>query len=209
VVFPRRSVCSCGPGAVDESGPAGRIRMHVSVRDNSADVLDAEAPGRSGLREAALSVGGLAVRPALRAGRAWWGMSRQALDAATLAAVEAVLDSRTAGQVVDRVTARVLRGPELERVVEAALASPAVERALARVIESQLVDRTVTELLQSEQLWRLVEEIARSPAVTDAITRQSMGFADQVADGVRTRSRDADAWLERVAWRVVGRRRPA
>jgi hypothetical protein len=181
----------------------------VSVQDDSADMLDAQAPREPRLRDAALSAGGLALRPALWAGRAWWGVTRQALDATVLAGVEAVLDSRTAGQVVDRVAARMLRGPELERVVEAALASPAVERALARVIESELVDRTVTELLQSEQLWRLVEEIARSPAVTDAIARQSMGFADQVADGVRTRSRDADAWLERVAWRVVGRRRPA
>jgi hypothetical protein len=175
----------------------------VTSLDDSADV-----PGARASRAAARSLAGLALAPALWAGRTWWRASTQVLDAAVLAAVEAVLDSRTAGEVVDRVATRVLRGPELERVVEAALASPAVERALARVIESELVDRTVTELLQSEQLWRLVEEIARSPAVTDAIASQSMGFADQVAGGVRSRSREADAWLERVARRVVGRRAP-
>jgi hypothetical protein len=44
--------------------------------------------------------------------------------------------------------------------------------------------------------------------VTDAITQQSMGFADVIADGVRDRSRSADAWLERAARRAL-RRGPA
>jgi hypothetical protein len=43
--------------------------------------------------------------------------------------------------------------------------------------------------------------------VTDAIARQSVSFADQVAVGVRARSHDADAWLERAARRAL--RRPA
>jgi hypothetical protein len=79
---------------------------------------------------------------------------------------------------------------------------------VARAIDSRLVDEAVARLLESEDLWVVVEEIAQSPAVTDAITQQSMGFADQVADGVRTRSRSADAWLERAARRAL-RRRPA
>lgn len=180
----------------------------VSVPGDRADEPGAGAPGRSTLGTAVHTGGRLVLGPALWAGRTWWRVSAQALDAAVLAVVAALLDSHAAGAVVDRVTARALQGPELERVVEATLASPAVERALARVIESELVDRTVTELLQSEQLWRLVEEIARSPAVTDAIARQSIGFADQVAGGVRTRSREADAWLERLARRMVGRHAP-
>ena len=53
----------------------------------------------------------------------------------------------------------------------------------------------------------LVEEIARSPAVTEAITQQSIGFADQVAGGVRARSRTADDWVERVVRRTL-RRQP-
>jgi hypothetical protein len=50
-----------------------------------------------------------------------------------------------------------------------------------------------------------VEEVARSPAVTEAITQQSMGFADQVADGVRAGTRRADDWLERAARRALRR----
>jgi hypothetical protein len=64
----------------------------------------------------------------------------------------------------------------------------------------------VERLLESEELWVLVDEIARSPAVTQAITQQSLGFADQVAGGVRERSRDADGMLERAARRIVRRR---
>jgi hypothetical protein len=109
--------------------------------------------------------------------------------------------------VVEQTTARVLEGPELERVVAAALESPTVERLIGRAMQSRLLDETVVRLLESDDLWLLVQEIARSPAVTAAITQQSVGFADQVAGGVRARSRNADAWLEQRARRML-RRRP-
>jgi hypothetical protein len=103
---------------------------------------------------------------------------------------------------------RVLDDAELERVLVAALDSPAAERLLARVLESRLLDEAVRRLLEGEELWLVVDEIAQSPAVTDAITRQSIGFADQVAGGVRGRSRNADAWLERTARRALRRPPP-
>jgi hypothetical protein len=123
-------------------------------------------------------------------------------------AVDAIVERALEQGIVERAAGRVLDGPELERVVIAALESPAMERIVARAIDSRLVDEAVARLLESEDLWVVVEEIAQSPAVTDAITQQSMGFADQVADGVRSRSRNADAWLERAARRAL-RRRPA
>jgi hypothetical protein len=119
-----------------------------------------------------------------------------------------VADRLLSEGLVEQTTQRVLEGAELERVVDAALASPTVERLIASAIESRLLDETVARLLDSDDLWLLVEEIARSPAVTDAIGRQSAGFADQVADGVRARSRSADAWVEQRARRML-RRRPA
>jgi hypothetical protein len=66
-----------------------------------------------------------------------------------------------------------------------------------------LADQAVARLLDSEELWLLVEEIAQSPAVTDAITQQGFGFADQVAGGMRARSRNADAWRKRTAERLL------
>jgi len=117
-----------------------------------------------------------------------------------------VADRLLSEGLVEQTTARVLEGAELERVVEAALESPTVERLIGTTIESRLVDQAVVRLLESDDLWVLVEEIARSPAVTDAIARQSIGFAEQVAGGVRARSGDADAWVEQRARRLLRRR---
>jgi hypothetical protein len=177
----------------------------------------------------------LALRAEREARRA---VGRRAEDAALAAldallssrlgaeAVDRVLESELASQAVGRalegplveavardvvryaVLERVLDDAELERVVVAALDSPAAERLLARVLDSQLLDEAVHRLLDGDELWLVVDEIAQSPAVTEAITRQSIGFADQVAGGVRGRSRNADAWLERTARRAL-RRPPA
>jgi hypothetical protein len=117
-----------------------------------------------------------------------------------------MVDRMLADGVVEQATARVLEGPELERAVETVLESAAAERLVGRVIESKLLDEVVRRLLESDELWLLVEEIARSPAVTEAIAQQSVGFADQVAGGVRARSRSADDWLERAARRALRRR---
>jgi hypothetical protein len=133
---------------------------------------------------------------------------------ATLAAVDAVLASRVTAEVVDRVVASAL----VERAVERLLATDALEHVLAsaqeaalaqRLIDSELLDEFVDRLLQSEELWVLVDEIARSPAVTEAIGTQSIGFADQIAGVVRDRSRTADARVERAARRVLRRKAAA
>lgn len=109
---------------------------------------------------------------------------------------------------------------EVEELLSTALESEHVQRGLRRALESDgatqlvddffdsgLFDQFVDRLLASPALWHLVDEIADSPAVTAAITQQTFGFADQVGGQVRTRSRRADDWLEKVAHRVWYRRR--
>jgi hypothetical protein len=103
------------------------------------------------------------------------------------------LDALLASRVLDEAAARVVE-------------SPALERLLARVLESRLLGDAVAGLLEREELWELVETIARSPAVTEAIAHQGVGFADQVAGEVRERSEQADARLERAARRLLRRR---
>jgi hypothetical protein len=66
----------------------------------------------------------------------------------------------------------------------------------------------VARLLESEDLWLLVDEVARSPSVTEAISHQGVGFAEQMAGVVRARSRTADARVERLARRVLRREVP-
>jgi hypothetical protein len=170
------------------------------------------------LRRTAGAAAGFAARTSSSAERHARRVVLGAAGDLALATLDALLASSVTDEAIERVSAHVLESPELERLVARSLESPAVERVVAaavdspaterlvtRVIESRLIEETVTRLLESEELWLLVEEIARSPAVTEAITQQSLGFADQVAAGVRQGSTGADAWLERAALRV---RRP-
>ena len=130
-------------------------------------------------------------------------------------------DRLLAAGIADDIARRVLEGPELERIVVVAMESPAVarmadrvldspqaERLVARVIESRLLDEAVARLLESKDLWLLVDEVARSPSVTQAISQQGVGFAEQMAGAVRERSRSGDARVERLARRLLRRGAP-
>jgi hypothetical protein len=168
------------------------------------------------------AVAGIALRPVatgvelgLRGERELRAALLRRAQATALAGLDAFLASEFATEVADRLlermteeraVARVLEGPELERVVASALDSAAMERLVVRVIDSRLLEEAVDRLLKSEELWLIVDEIARSPSVTEAITHQSVGFVDEVADGVRVRSRKADDRIESRIRRVFGRR---
>jgi hypothetical protein len=119
--------------------------------------------------------------------------------------VEALARDVVRYAVLERLAGEIAEDPELERILARAVESPAMERMVVRVLESKLVDEAVRRLLDGEELWLVVDEIAQSPAVTEAIARQSVSFADQVAGQVRDRSRSADARLERAARRVLRR----
>jgi hypothetical protein len=109
---------------------------------------------------------------------------------------------------------KALSGLELENALEAFLYDPRAQRAFSRALDSKAArdlvatffnsgawDEFANRLLESKQLWTIVDVIATSPSVTAAITQQGFGFADQVGDQVRYRSREADAWLERAVRR--------
>ncbi|HEY6693653.1 MAG TPA: hypothetical protein VI006_12445 [Solirubrobacteraceae bacterium] len=154
----------------------------------------------------------------------------RALDRAVADGVpQRIADRLLEDGLAEQLAQRFLDGPELERMValvleservDAALASALesadMERLITRILESRLIEETVTRLVdetaarlpESQALWALVDEVAQSPAVTDAITQQGLGLADEVAGEVRDRSRAADAWLERAARRMLRRRTP-
>jgi hypothetical protein len=111
---------------------------------------------------------------------------------------------------------RVLDSAELEHILVAAIDSPHLQAALRRafasdgaktlvdsLFDSGLIDRLLERLLTSEALWHLIDAVAASPTVTAAISQQGLGFADQVGEEVRKRSRKADDWLERSAHRLL------
>jgi hypothetical protein len=135
---------------------------------------------------------------------------------------------RPLGGIGGRAAAATLRpftdaaAVELEALLATALDSESVQRGLRSAFESDggkqlvadffdsgLFDEFVDRLLASPSLWRLVDEVADSPAVTAAISQQGLGFADQVGEEVRRRTRRADDWLERLAHRLIRRRDPS
>jgi hypothetical protein len=115
------------------------------------------------------------------------------------------LAERAALVGLDALLASQLAAEAMRRVV----VSDVVERAVGEAFEGPLADAVTRRLLESEELWLLVQEVAQSPAVTDAITRQGLSFAGEVAGEVREQSEHADAWLERAARRVLRRGSPA
>jgi hypothetical protein len=97
----------------------------------------------------------------------------------------------------------LLASPRLQAVVKQVIESDGAKMLVDAFFDSGLFDRLADRLLSSDALWHLVDEIADSPAVTAAISQQGLGFADQIGSEARGRSRKADAWLERVAHRVI------
>ena len=135
-----------------------------------------------------------------------------------LQSVERVIGVALQGPLVEAVARDLVRYRVLQRVADPLVASDAPEQMLAlieaaqvpqriadKLLEDGIADAVVARLLESEELWVLVDEIASSPAVTDAISHQSAGVAEQMAVAVRDRSRTADARLERIARRALRR----
>ena len=140
-----------------------------------------------------VAVGEATVRPAAN-------LAGRTAVRGTRAAVNAALDS---GLIDD-----ALSSPAFDRLTQRVLDNPAMEQLVVRVIDSRLVDAAVDRLLANDDLWLVVDEVARSPAVTEAISHQSLGFAEQVAGAVRARSVRADDRIERAARKLLRRDGP-
>lgn len=192
--------------AVAELGRAAELRARRAASRRVLGALDAVLA--SSLAEEA--VDRITASPLIEraAGRALRGPLVEAVarDLARYAVIERATEQLLVDDELDRLVGAAIDSPHVERLADRVLESPGAERLVARVIESRLLDEAVDRLLESEELWVLVDEVARSPAVTDAISKQGIGFADQIAGVVRDRSRNADDRLEHVARRMIRRR---
>jgi hypothetical protein len=162
------------------------------------------------------SLSGAVLRPAVQLGRRVDGRARQAaarparwavlsgLDA-TLSTLDAVLTSPLAQEAGERIRTSALAADVLEPLLRRAMDSPAAERLSRELVDSRLIKAFLEELPENAGIWTLIDEIAQSPAVTDAISHQGFSFADQMAGIVRTRSRNADDRVERIARRLARR----
>ena len=117
-----------------------------------------------------------------------------------------------------RAVDRLLESGELERLLASArlqaiaaqvLKSEGVTELIDTFFDSGLFDHLLDRLAGRERrpvaAW--IDVIAASPAVRAAVSQQGLGFADQVGEAVRARSRKADRRLERAAHRL-SRRHP-
>jgi hypothetical protein len=106
-----------------------------------------------------------------------------------------------------RALGRALETRTAVAAAEAIVRSTAARRGtqLALALFEDAATPIADRVLASRELWRLVLEVAESPAVADAIARQGVGFADQMAEEVGERTRRADVGLERAARRMLHR----
>ncbi|MGZ4175455.1 MAG: hypothetical protein ACXVR1_02320 [Solirubrobacteraceae bacterium] len=158
--------------------------------------------GRPGPLRAVAHLGGRAAASALRPVNGAVGAALEIGMNIQRKAVDRVLDSPE----LERVMLEAVESPRVQTALQVAISSEAANRLVDSFFDSGMFDRLVDRLLESDGLWHLVDEIAQSPAVTAAVSQQGLTFADQVGDQVRDRSRRADDWVERAAWRVIRRR---
>src|ERR1700748_897936 len=114
-------------------------------------------------------------------------------------AVDLVLHSGERG----RRLVMAAESPQVQAALEEVMSSPALQQMVDVLFEGPLLDHAIDRLLASEALWRLIEDVATRPAVLAAVSQQGLGFADQIGEDVRRRSRRADDWLERAAQGLV------
>jgi hypothetical protein len=181
---------------------AGRSAVHGTLA-----LLDATLESRLAGEATERVLGSTLALRAVRRTLAGPLVEEIAHDVAVHAVIERVTEPLAASGALERIVDRALASATIDLLAERAIDSPAAERLVGRVIQSSLLDEAVTRLLESEDLWVLVEQIAQSPAVTDAIGRQGLSFADQMAGVVRDRSLSADDRVERMARRLIRRRR--
>ena len=70
-----------------------------------------------------------------------------------------------------------------------------------------MVDEVWRRLLASEEAQRLVERIAEAPEIRAAISAQSVGFIEDVGHTIGNGTRRLDGVVERVARRILFRKR--
>jgi hypothetical protein len=142
-------------------------------------------------------IGGRAAAAALRPITGAVGAAAEAGIGLEQRAVDRLLDS---GELE-----RLLDSARLQAIVAQVIQSDGATQLIDTFFDSGLFDRFIDRLLASDGLWRLVDVIAASPTVRAALSQQGLGFADQVGDAVRVRSRKGDRRLERAADRLMHR----
>lgn len=161
-----------------------------------ADGSDSQAPLPLSVR-----LLGAGVRGARSVGKA------AGIDRAVEVAAEEAMVAAVESEAVERALVRVLQGPLVEEAARGALESDTVKQALVDALDSEMVDEVWRRLLASDEAQRLVERIAEAPEIRAAISAQSVGFIEDIGHTIGDVTRRLDGVIERIARRVVLRKR--
>ena len=178
------------------SGDSAAIRP---CKDRPDRMATDHSKTRRGVLHGLTSIGGRAAAVTMKPVTGAAGVAAEAGMGVQRRLVDRLLDSGELEQL--------LASPRLQAVIEQVLDSDGAQQLIDAFFQSGLFDRLIERLLASDGLWRAIDVIAASPAVRAAISQQGLGFADQVGEVVRRRSRNADDSIERVAQRLIHPRR--
>jgi uncharacterized RDD family membrane protein YckC len=158
---------------------------------------------RPGLADAA---GRAAFFPARAAARVWRDQLEAAADEVLSAPELArVIDRALAGSLPEDIARSIARHRVLERVVAELAARGELDRLLSAALASPRTLELTDRMVASEETQRVLREVASSPALVDAIERQTTGLAEEVIGGIRATAVRLDDRVEQ----VVTRRRRA
>lgn len=182
--------------------PTSRVRVLIGIPGRAAEITLRPLTGIVGRAAAAgVEVERRTVDRVLESAELERVLNAAVDSVRIQASLERALDTDGVRRLVDRLFDSGVLDQVIARMFETGL----IDRVIAQMFDSGTIDRLLDRLLASEGLWHMIDEIAGSPAVTAAVSQQGLGFADQVTDEVRARSRKADDWLERAARRLAHR----
>jgi hypothetical protein len=190
--------------------PVVGARLYARAYDVGIDGQVELARGRAALENAVARV--LAAPEVERTmDRALAGPLTEAL-ARSLA--EHRVAERLAGELVakgalEEALTSALEHEEAQRLLERAIASPGLERLIITVLESRLVPELTDRILASREMQAVLEYVAKSPELRRALTEQSSSLAEEMVDGLRSRTETLDAAAETTIRGWLRRPRPS
>jgi uncharacterized RDD family membrane protein YckC len=165
-----------------------------------------EEEQRSGLAAAA---GRAALFPARAAAHAWRGRLEEAADDVLSAPeIARLVDRALAGPLPEEFARSLVRHRVLERIAAELAASGELERLATEGLSSPKALALTDSVLTSEATQRALHHVASSPALRDAVARQTTGLAEEVVGGIRASALELDDRAEQIVRRRARAERP-
>ena len=154
---------------------------------------DARPDGPSPVADA---IGGASIFPARGAARVLRGPLETAVENLVSAPeVGRILDRALSGPLPEELAVSLARHHVLERVVRKLAVDGELDRLLEAALASPRTHELLDQALSSDATRHVLERAIGGPEVRAAVARQSAGFAEQVAAGLRHAARVADRRL--------------